>query len=246
MVRLFGSGTAGPIRYFFRVCLNWCRRDRCAVPALSVVGDRKRKRMTTITMKPEIAPYASSQFETVVQFMAEAFVTNPIHVAAFGGEKLKQNRLFFEIGLTHMFTSTSFVARLDGKLCGYMHFGAWPNCLPKTDEIEAAGDSIFKPLGKSVPRVVQWFSTWSNYDPPEPHLHLAPIGVAPEVQGKGVGTAMMNYYCETIDREGVGGYLETDRPENVNFYRKFGFEVQREESLIGTPIWYMWRPIQGA
>jgi len=27
----------------------------------------------------------------------------------------------------------------------------------------------------------------------------------------------------------------------VEFYKKFGFVVQREEELIGMPTWYMWR-----
>jgi len=43
-------------------------------------------------------------------------------------------------------------------------------------------------------------------------------------------------------QERAAGYLETDGPENVEFYKKFGFIVQREEQLIGTPTWYMWRP----
>jgi hypothetical protein len=29
----------------------------------------------------------------------------------------------------------------------------------------------------------------------------------------------------------MAGYLETDRTENVEFYRTFGFVVQREESV---------------
>jgi len=79
-------------------------------------------------------------------------------------------------------------------------------------------------------------------DPDEPHLHLGPIGVAPETQGKGIGTALMNRYIEQLDQEHAPGYLETDRPKNVDFYKRFGFVVQAEEQVIGTPTWYMWRP----
>ena len=41
--------------------------------------------------------------------------------------------------------------------------------------------------------------------------------------------------------QAAAGYLETDERENVEFYRGFGFVVQREEEVIGTPVWYMWR-----
>jgi hypothetical protein len=39
------------------------------------------------------------------------------------------------------------------------------------------------------------------------------------------------------------GYLETDRPANVDFYKKFGFVVRHEEIIIGAPTWYMCRPL---
>lgn len=72
-------------------------------------------------------------------------------------------------------------------------------------------------------------------------MHLGPIGVAPEAQGRGFGTALMQRYLEYLKQEQAAGYLETDRLENVAFYKKFGFVIQREEVLIGTPVCYMWR-----
>ena len=36
----------------------------------------------------------------------------------------------------------------------------------------------------------------------------------------------MEQYCKDLNRTGQAGYLETDRPENVQFYRRFGFEIQ--------------------
>ncbi|MGH7784124.1 MAG: GNAT family N-acetyltransferase, partial [Candidatus Binatia bacterium] len=74
-----------------------------------------------------------------------------------------------------------------------------------------------------------------------PHVHLGPIGVSPATQGMGIGTALMDHYINHLTKEHTAGYLETDRRENMEFYKKFGFVVEREESLIGTPIWYMWR-----
>lgn len=189
-----------------------------------------------------IEPYSDNMLDTVVKVLADAFVTNPLHVAVFGKEQLEQNRCFFRIGVEHMFRDTAFVVLQDGEVYGYMHFGHSPSCLPPVDQIQTAAETIFKPLGSSIPRVVEWFETWSRLDLDEPHGHLAPIGVAPREQGNGLGSALMECYIEHLDQDALAGYLETDRPENVTFYQKFGFEVIREQLLIGTPTWYMWRP----
>lgn len=189
-----------------------------------------------------IERYVADQLDAAVSVLGDAFVTSPLPVAAFGEQQLEQNRLFFRISLQHIFTGSAFIALVDGELRGYVHFAASPSCLPPPDQLQAAAGSVLQPLGEAVPRVVEWFSTWSRLDPKEPHVHLGPIGVSPTVQGRGVGTALMNWYIEHLERDAAAGYLETDKPENVEFYRKFGFVIQREERLLGTPTWYMWRP----
>jgi GNAT superfamily N-acetyltransferase len=189
-----------------------------------------------------VKKYSADQLDECVSILADAFVTNPLHLSAFGNGRMDQNRLFFRIGLRHMFIGQAFVALLDGAVCGYAHFNASPYCLPAPEEIPNAAATLLKPLGEAIPQVIRWFSRWCHLDPDEPHVHLGPIGVAPHLQGQGVGTALMRRYVEHLEQENAAGYLETDRPKNVEFYKKFGFVVLREETLIGTPTWYMWRP----
>jgi ribosomal protein S18 acetylase RimI-like enzyme len=88
---------------------------------------------------------------------------------------------------------------------------------------------------------MQWFARWCHLDPDRPHIHLGPIGVSPDAQRQGVGSALMRRYLEYLGEQKLPGYLETDKLENVKFYEKFGFVVEHEEELIGTPTWYMWR-----
>ncbi len=192
-------------------------------------------------MPIDVQKYSPAQIEATVTALADAFVTNPLHVCAFGPQRLDQNRLFFRIGLRRMFAGQSFVALLDGAVRGYMHFNVSPYCLPPPEEVPLSTASLLKPLGDAVPQVVKWVSRWCRLDPEEPHVHLGPIGVAPQAQGRGVGTALMRRYLEYLKQEQAAGYLETDRPENVGFYERFGFVVERKEMLIGTPVWYMWR-----
>jgi GNAT superfamily N-acetyltransferase len=188
-----------------------------------------------------IEKYSAAQLDAVLSLLSEAFVTNPLHVAAFGPQRIDQNRLFFRIGLRHMFAGHAFVARVSGQVRGYVHFNASPHCLPAPEEIPTVAATVLKPLGAAIPNVINWFARWCHLDPDEPHVHLGPIGVTPELQRRGVGTALMNRYIEHLKRNQCAGYLETDRPENVEFYQKFGFVVQHREQLIGAPTWYMWR-----
>ncbi len=192
-------------------------------------------------MALSIRKYSADRLDTTVSILAEAFVANPLHISAFGPQRLDQNRLFFRIGLRQMFNGQAFVALVDDQVRGYIHFNASPYCLPAPEEIPLATATLLKPLGEAIPHVIKWFVRWCHLDPEEPHVHLGPIGVAPDSQGQGIGTALMDHYIEHLKRERCAGYLETDRRENVKFYEKFGFLVEHEEVLIGTPIWYMWR-----
>lgn len=186
--------------------------------------------------------YSADSLDECVTVLADAFVSNPLHLAAFGRGRMDQNRLFFRIGLRQMFLGHALVAIGDGAIAGYVHFRESPDCLPAPEEVPQAAATLLKPLGEAVPQVVRWYSRWCRLDPDDPHVHLGPLGVAPNLQRHGAGTALMQRYVEHLARENAAGYLETDRWENVAFYQKFGFTVQREEELIGTPIWYMWRP----
>jgi ribosomal protein S18 acetylase RimI-like enzyme len=82
-----------------------------------------------------------------------------------------------------------------------------------------------------------------RHHPHEPHWYLASLGTAVDVQGQGIGTALMQPVLEHCDGEGLPCYLESSKERNVPFYRRHGFEVVQELSLPGNgpPIWTMWR-----
>jgi GNAT superfamily N-acetyltransferase len=188
-----------------------------------------------------IQKYSAALIEPVLTLLADAFLSNPLHTSCFGPAALEQNRLFFRIGLHDMFTGNALVAVCDGEIHGYIHFKAFPQCLPSAEEIPLAVAALFRPVSESIPKIVQWFSRWCHLDPGRPHVHLGPLGVSPEAQRSGIGTALMNRYIDHLIKENTAGYLETDRAENVAFYKKFGFVVMAEDSVIGVPVWYMWR-----
>ncbi len=201
--------------------------------------------MTIIKRRENLAivveKYSARRLESAITVLADAFVTNPLLVAAFGGQNISYSRLLFRFGLCQMFKGEAFVALVDGEVRGYARFISSPKCLPAAEEIPAAMANLLKLIGDVKPQVIQWFARWCRLDPDLPHLHLGPIGVSPGMQGHGVGTALMDRYIKRLNQDRIAGYLETDKPENVKFYEKFGFHVTREEKLIGVPTWYMWR-----
>jgi ribosomal protein S18 acetylase RimI-like enzyme len=62
----------------------------------------------------------------------------------------------------------------------------------------------------------------------EPHWYLNVIGVAPERQGAGLGTTLLDSMFERLDRERLPAYLDTGTDQNVAYYRKRGFVVTAE------------------
>jgi hypothetical protein len=51
----------------------------------------------------------------------------------------------------------------------------------------------------------------------------------------------MGVFCAQMDAARENAYLEIDRPENVRFYERFGFEVVDEEEVLGVSNYFMLR-----
>lgn len=75
------------------------------------------------------------------------------------------------------------------------------------------------------------------------HWYLSPIGVAPDHQGKGLGSLLIRSMLSRIDDEKLPCLLETQNPTNVEIYKRFGFEVVANETIPETdiPHWVMVR-----
>jgi ribosomal protein S18 acetylase RimI-like enzyme len=78
---------------------------------------------------------------------------------------------------------------------------------------------------------------------PEPHWYLFAVGVAPEVQGQGLGSALIREGLSLADAAGHPCYLETSNERNVPYYERFGFRVLGSAPLgkDGPPGWAMRR-----
>ena len=55
------------------------------------------------------------------------------------------------------------------------------------------------------------------------HWYLSILGVAPEMQGQGLGGRLLAPVLEEADAAGVASYLTTFTPRNISFYAKHGY-----------------------
>jgi len=99
---------------------------------------------------------------------------------------------------------------------------------------------------RRLPLLIKGLSLIDSKHPDhEPHYTLGVLGTDPDHQGKGIASALIQPVLNACDSERIGAYLESSKPANVPYYRRFGFEVTEEFSLPeGPPIWGMWREPQ--
>lgn len=86
-----------------------------------------------------------------------------------------------------------------------------------------------------------------NHPAEAPHHYLNFIAVRPELQGKGLGTALLRHKITDLDAIGMPAYLEASSPRSVSLYAREGF-VQRGSFNLpdgGPPMFPMWRSPAG-
>jgi GNAT superfamily N-acetyltransferase len=194
--------------------------------------------------KCSIETMTADMTEEVINLLARAYATNPINQAALEDSSVERNRAFFKIGLQTM-NGHRVVAKIDGRIVGMAHWVDSEKCQPpELDKLKMAPTMIWNLGLKTSLRIMKWLTVWASRDPRAKHVHFGPIGVDPQMQGQGVGGALLRAHCEDLDRRGVMGYLETDRPENVPIYEKFGYRVVGEEEVLGVRNFFMERGLR--
>jgi len=199
----------------------------------------------------EIGASDPSEMEAVVGLISRGMRDNPTHVAALGedpGRREKRVRRIFSRVLPVMghFDHLLVARHPDNTILGVLGMAAPGRCQPNAKQRMQLTLGLL-PLGpRALSRSLRWVGTWEKRDPEERHWHLGPVAVDAHLQGMGIGSKLMRVFCAQMDAAGEDAYLETDKPENVRFYERFGFEVVGEEEVIGVSNWYMARRAAGS
>lgn len=82
------------------------------------------------------------------------------------------------------------------------------------------------------------------HEPAGAHFYLGVLGVAPSLQGKGAGAALLNAFSAPshADPKSNGVYLDTTNPRSLDFYLKNGFERCGEGKLDDVSVWCVFKP----
>jgi GNAT superfamily N-acetyltransferase len=119
-----------------------------------------------------------------------------------------------------------------------------------------AGAAAWIPAGRSETWILaladdggrryEAFWDWvAAHEPREPLWQLDSIAVAPGLQGRGIGRALIEAGLGAARADGSGAFLSTGTRANVAIYGRCGFRVYEEADApgAGPRIWFMrWDP----
>ncbi len=127
------------------------------------------------------------------------------------------------------------------------------------------GAALWSPPGKwkldflrqliLLPNIIRTTGVWSllsrmwgiqkieENHPKRPHYYLQILGVDPPFQRKGIGSALLKPVLDICTKKGIPAYLETSIEQNLPFFEKHGFRVEKTIKLPanGPTFWLMWR-----
>jgi GNAT superfamily N-acetyltransferase len=101
--------------------------------------------------------------------------------------------------------------------------------------------------GPLFPRLVAFEHALARNHPQRPHYWLPIIAVAPAVQDRGIGTALMQHRHALMDESNEAGYLEAASLASRDFYLRLGYQDYHEPIVLpesGPPMFPMWRDPQ--
>jgi GNAT superfamily N-acetyltransferase len=192
----------------------------------------------------EVADTRPDEVAEAVAVAARAMCTSPMAYAVLGDDHDRRYRH------THRFFARLYrlapqqrplVARFEGRVVASTNDLVRGSCRARPIDIARSLPALALAGPRGAIRIGRWFADWERRDPDRAHAHFGPFGVEPELQGRGIGSLVLREYTRRLDEAGEHSYLETEKPENVALYQRFGFEIVDEAEVLGVPNWFMWR-----
>jgi ribosomal protein S18 acetylase RimI-like enzyme len=198
--------------------------------------------MTEVDLTPRCA--TAADVPELSAALAAAFEDDPIFGWLIPSDERRRGRLtrFFRLELRHVALPKGRIWMPVDSLgaCLEMPPGAWR--MPFSSQL-AHGPGFTQVFGARLPHALALITLMEHRHIREPHYYIPYIGVAPEAQGRGLGTRLMQPMLERCDREGVPGYLEATSERSAALYERLGFQFKGELRLGSSPpMWMMRRP----
>lgn len=197
--------------------------------------------------KPAITAATADDVAAACNSLAQAFRDDPQMRYFFGDHALgvlEANRAFFSLLMRARIAlgMPVWIARdHQGPVGAVMGYDPDPPDWPEGLEKEWA---VFEAALPALPaRFDAYERITDGFKPRVPHHYLGVIGVRSELQGTGVGNALLQTFCThaAADPRSHGVYLETANPASLRFYLRNGFAISGEGDLEGQPLWCVFR-----
>jgi GNAT superfamily N-acetyltransferase len=164
--------------------------------------------------------------------LAEAFFEDPVLGWLMPDESKRRARLrrFFAIELRHVALARGRVwttSDLTGAALS-LPPGAW-RVPPRATLLEGTA------FGVHLPRAARLGAAMELRHVREPHYYVRDVGVHPDMQGNGLGSALLRPTLDRCDREGLPAYLEASSERNAALYERLGFQITGELRVGGSP-----------
>ena len=191
---------------------------------------------------PAVRRARAADLDGVAGVLARAFHDDPVMSWFFPDDRrrVRLNERFFKLRVRGLLEQEEVYTTDD-------HAGAAVWALPERWEMPPLEGLLFAlrvlPLtGLRARLLTRGWAIVERAHPKEPHYYLAILGTEPDIQGRGVGSALLEPVLESCDRDEIGAFLESSKERNIAFYARHGFRVTGELRLPqGPPVWTMWR-----
>jgi len=198
----------------------------------------------------EVDRMQANEVPAVIAALARAFYDDPLF-GFFVPNLVKQSKALIAFMRSGVMDASPFgdvwVAHAEGKVASA---AVWlpPGAYPRTPRREVMTYVRTLPTivqcGKRIGRSIALLGAVdkAHHELHEPHYYLAILGSDPQFQRSGAGTAVLAPVLEQCDLEGLPAYLETQKEENIAYYRRHRFDLVQKIEVKGCPpIWTLRR-----
>jgi len=164
--------------------------------------------------------------------LAEAFFEDPVFgwLMPEDGKRLARLRRYFGIELRHLALARGRVWTTSDLAGAALSLppGAWRSPL----HVTLMEGSAF---GIRISRAARLGAAIEYRHLRQRHYYVRDIGVRPDMQGQGLGSALLRPTLARCDREGLPAYLEASSERSAALYERHGFQITRELRVATSP-----------
>lgn len=182
-----------------------------------------------------LRPATAEDVHHLSAVLAEAFFDDPVFgwLMPKDGKRLAQLRRYFGLDLGHYALPHGRVWMTNDLTGAALTLppGRW-RVPPRTTLLHGSAFGVHLPRAARMGAAMEWRHA---RDIRGPHYYVRDIGVHPDMQGKGLGGALLAPTLERCDREGLPAYLEASSERSAALYERHGFQHIKELRVGDSP-----------